>query len=379
MKFLKTQFLFYSIFIVLLFANSCKSESDKIAERNAIIDSTLTNFQKIYYQNQLDSVFAKNNFNGSIAVFADSTEIYEKENGFENFKTKEKLDPNSVFAIGSLSKQFTAVLILLQEEAGKLKTSDKVSKYLTEFQNPAYEDITIHQLLNHTSGISDFGNGLISKPGKEFNYSNKGYRFLGDIIAKVSGKSYDVILQTLFVKAGMKDSSTPILFKENNFASAYLGTSSHPSIIENMPKRLSDDEISVPAGGILSTIPDLNRWNNALYNGQILKPESLRKFTENSSARNHPILGKVGYGYGIMMSLDHPKSYFHTGYVKGSPSLNIYYPKTRTSVIILSNIADESKGKKAIFVPHNEVKNTTDAIENTIEELKKKMIKKIED
>lgn len=371
---MKTQILFYSLFVPLIFLFSCKSESDKISERNAVIDSTIIEFQKIYYQKSLDSVFVKNNFNGSIAVFKDSTKIFEKENGLENFKTKEKLDENSVFAIGSLSKQFTAVLILLQEEAGKLKTSDKVSKYLVEFQNPEFENISIHQLLNHTSGINDFGNGLQSKPGKEFNYSNKGFRFLGEIIEKVSGKSYDINLQALFIKAKMKNSSTPNLPQENNFASAYLGTSSNPSLIENMPKRLSDNEISVPAGGILSTIHDLNKWNIALYEGQILKPESLQKFLDNSSARNHPILGKVGYGYGIMMSLDAPKSYFHTGYVKGSPSLNIYYPETKTSVIILSNIADESKGKNAIFIPHKEVKNTTDAIESSISELKKKMI-----
>ena len=177
-----------SFLLILLFNISCKSEAEKITERNAVVDSTVMAFQKLYYQNQLDSVFTSTQFNGTISVEQNGEKIYEKENGFENFKTKSKLDSNSVFAIGSLSKQFTAVLVLLQEEQGKLSTKDLVSKYLTEFQNPTYTYITIDQLLNHSSGIDDFGNGLKFKSGTDFSYSNKGYRFLGKLIEKVSGK-----------------------------------------------------------------------------------------------------------------------------------------------------------------------------------------------
>ena len=194
------------------------------------------------------------------------------------------------------------------------------------------------------------------------------------MVEKVSGKSYDENAKELFAKAGMKNSSTPNLFQGKDFAGAYTGNSNNFQKIENMPKRLADKEISVAAGGILSTVPDLHRWNDALYNGRILNPESLQKFMEKSSGRNHPILGKMGYGFGIMMNPQKPVAYFHTGYVKDSPSLNIYYPETKTSVIILSNIADESKGKDAIFIPHKEVKKLTDAIESSVAELRKEMI-----
>lgn len=358
---------------------SCKSEAEKKADesakRAAIIDSTVFNFQKIYLKNQIDSVFAKTGFNGNISVYQANEKIYEKENGFMDFSTKSKLDSNSVFAIGSLSKQFTAVLVLLQEEQGKLSTKDLVSKYLNEFKGESFKNITVQQLLNHTSGLNDFGSSLLSKPGEKFNYSNKGFRYLGELVEKVSGKSYDENAKELFAKAGMRNSSTPNLFQGKDFAGAYTGNSNNFQKIDNMPKRLDDKEISVAAGGILSTVPDLHRWNDALYNGRILKPESLQKFMEKSSGRNHPILGKMGYGFGIMMNQGKPLSYFHTGYVKGSPSLNIYYPETKTSVIILSNIADESKGKDAIFIPHKEVKKLTDAIESSVAELRKEMIK----
>ena len=365
---------FYSTFLLVVFS-SCKSESEKLAEesvhRNAIIDSVITQFQKNLLTQQIDSVFSKSKFNGSISVMQNDKILYEKYNGFENFKTKTPLDSNSVFAIGSVSKQITAVMILLLEEQGKLKVEDQVSKFLKEFQSKTFENITIAQLLNHTSGLNDSGSGLLSKPGTKFNYSNKGYRYLGQLIEKISGKKYGENAKELFAKAGMKHSSTSDLFVNHHFSSAYLGNSSRFQEVENMPKRLSNNEISVGAGGVLSTISDLHQWNFALYNEKILKPESLGKFMTHSTENNHPILGKVGYGFGIMMNEGKPKSYFHTGYVKGSPSLNIYYPETKTSVVILSNIADEAKGKNAVFNPHKEVKKITEVVENALVETKK--------
>lgn len=363
--------------LTLVFSFSCKSEAEKIADqtsvRNAIIDSTIILFQKNLLKSQIDSVFARTQFNGSVSVRQNNKVLYERENGFEDFKQKKKLDSNSVFAIASLSKQFTAVLILIQEDAGKLSTEDKVSKYLVEFKPNQFQNITIKELLNHTSGISDFGSGLLSKPGTEFHYSNKGFHYLGQIIEKVSGKSYDENAVELFKKVGMTNSSTSNIFKGDNFASANTGNIQNFLKVDNMPKRLSNTEISVPAGGILSSVNDLHRWNNALYNGKILKPTSLSKYIEKSSDRKHPILGKMGYGFGIMMNIGKPDAYFHTGYVKGSPSLNIYYPETKTSVVILSNIADETKGKNAIFIPHKEIKQVTDVIQNAVIDLRKEL------
>ena len=367
---------FYSTFLLVVFS-SCKSESEKLAEesvhRNAIIDSVITQFQKNLLTQQIDSVFSKSKFNGSISVMQNDKILYEKYNGFENFKTKTPLDSNSVFAIGSVSKQITAVMILLLEEQGKLKVEDQVSKFLKEFQSKTFENITIAQLLNHTSGLNDSGSGLLSKPGTKFNYSNKGYRYLGQLIEKISGEKYGENAKELFAKAGMKHSSTSDLFVNHHFSSAYLGNTSRFQEVENMPKRLSNSEISVGAGGVLSTVSDLHQWNFALYNGRILKPESLRKFMTNSTENNHPILGKVGYGFGIMMNERKPGSYFHTGYVKGSPSLNIYYPETKTSVVILSNIADEAKGKNGFFNPHKEVKKITEAVENALIETQRNL------
>lgn len=191
----KLGFLFL---FALLF--SCKTEQQKTIDRNVVVDSTITAFQTKLTQQQIDTVFKKYHFNGSIAVFKDSTLLYRKENGYSNFKSKTKIDNNTIFAIGSVSKQFTAVLILLQKEQGKLKLEDKVSQYLPDFRIKEYENITINQLLNHTSGLNIMGNRLMFRSGTGFFYSNDGFNALGQIVEKVSGKSYDENVTELLVK-----------------------------------------------------------------------------------------------------------------------------------------------------------------------------------
>ncbi|MDO5615264.1 MAG: serine hydrolase domain-containing protein [Cruoricaptor ignavus] len=364
------------ILILLLFSVfSCTSEADKTVERQAIIDSTIVSFQKKLFSAQIDSIFAEKKFNGNISISQNGEILYQKENGFANFKQKSKLDSNTVFAIASVSKQFTASLILLQQEKGKLNVTDFASQYLADFQKPKFDKITIHQLLNHTSGLNDFGENLQFESGTNYSYSNKGYHYLSEIVAKVSGKSFDENVMELFQKAEMKHSFTASNFDGKNFGSANIGSIANAQLVENMPKRLAEKSIGTAAGGLLSTISDLHKWNNALYSGKILNEESLLQFKKNYVTREHYILGNVGYGYGIMMNQGKPESYFHTGYVKGAPSLLIYYPKNNTSVVILSNFANESLGKEAIFAPHKMVKEATDLVENAVVELKSEMMK----
>ncbi|GEN77435.1 serine hydrolase domain-containing protein [Chryseobacterium hagamense] len=362
----------FSLVLFIIGLLSCqqarKETKTVIVDKKKVIDSTITVFERNLLKNQIDSVFKKHQFNGSVAVFKDSVELYRKNQGFSDFRNRVKIDNQTVFAIGSVSKQFTAVLILLQMEQGKLNMEDKVSKYLTEFRNNTYENITIHQLLNHTSGLNVMGEKLRFKSGTDFLYSNDGFNALGKVIEKVTGKPFNENIAALFKKAGMNASFTGTSFKntEENFAGAYLGSGKGYEKVKDMPARLGSKAIGIPAGGVLSTIEDLHQWNNALYSGKILSTETLRKFEAKSAERHHPIFGKMGYGYGIMSNTGKPEAVFHSGYIKGSPSLNIFYPKTKTSVIVLSNIADEEKGKGFIFRPHAEIKKIADDLENTL-------------
>jgi len=361
----------YLIVAILICLTSCENKPIpvKTDNKNKVIDSTIAAFEKKLLEQQIDSVFQKYDFNGSVAIFKDSIKLYQKENGFSDFKNKTAIDNNTIFAIGSVSKQFTAALVLRQMEQGKLHLNDPASKYLREFGTAEYKNITIHQLLNHTSGLNVLGSKLMFKSGSGFFYSNDGFNALGRIIEKVSGKSYDENAMELFKEVGMINSSTGNLFQGTNFAGAYLRDNKEFEKVQGMPERLNNKDIGIPAGGILSTVYDLHVWNNALYGGKVLKPRTLKQFASKSTERIHPVFGKMGYGYGIMLSPGKPTSYFHSGYVKGSASLNVYYPETKTSVIVLSNVADE-KSKASTFRPHLEVKKITDAIENAVAEMK---------
>lgn len=370
----------YFLPLLLYIFVACKSESPKplsSGENTISVKDTVKEWeQKKMLRIQLDSVFAETNLNGIVSVYRNSQKYYERAQGFENFKTKKPLDSNSVFAIGSVSKQFAAAMIMRLEENAKLSTADKISKYLPEYRSKTFEEITIHHLLTHTSGISDLGPGLQSKPGAEFNYSNKGYRVLGEIVESASGKSYDENARELFFKAGISNTYTAEHFTGKNLAGAHTGTARNATAVQNMPRRLAHSSISTAAGGILSTASDLHRWNLALYNGKLLQPNSLKKFLAKTSEMKHPVIGPVNYGYGIMLAAS-PASYLHTGYVNGSPSLSIFYPDSNTSVVILSNIADMGRGKNAVFNPHKEVKRITDLIENALTEMNSPPPKKV--
>lgn len=314
------------------------------------------------YHKALDSVLEKTNFNGIISIAVKGKKVFEKAKGFSNFKTKKEIDSATVFAIASISKQFTSVILLKLQEDNKLNINDKVSDYLDDYKISSYQDITISQLIHHTSGVNFIGEKLLFAPGNSFHYSNDGYKSLGDIIQKVTGKSYDDNVTELFQKVKISHSSTGNLYQGNNFASAHLGSIKDPKEVENMPKRLDKNHISIAAGGLLSTAGDLHQWNTSLYSSKIISSESLAQFLTPGKNYEHYILGKVTYAGGIMIDTKSPKSYLHTGYVKGAPSINIYYPDTQTSVVILSNIANEKLGKKAIYKNHKKVKEIVDRL-----------------
>lgn len=355
------------ILLIFTFFGACKKteevEAQKIIDQKRIEDSISLVKKSAEITPLLDSIILKNKFNAIVSVDWDNKKIYERANGFSNFKTETKIDNQTLFPIASNSKQFAAVLILQLQEQQKLNIEDKVSRYLQNYKTKTYQEITIAQLLHHTSGINFTGERLLFKPGRAMHYSNDGYKSLGDIVENLTGKSYDDNVVALFQKLGMTHSSTGNLFNGNNFASAHLGSLKQNEEVPNMPKRLDKNSISIAAGGILSTVDDLHLWNRSLYNGKVLSDSAFQTFVKPAKTFDHYILGKVKYGCGIMIHEEDPKTYLHTGYVKGAPSLVMYYPESKTSVVILSNIANEKLGKKAIYKSHREIRAKIDSLQ----------------
>jgi CubicO group peptidase (beta-lactamase class C family) len=198
------------------------------------------------------------------------------------------------------------------------------------------DTVTIHQLLNHTSGYQGRDKALAFLPGSRFSYSNQAYGLLGDILSKVRGKSYEELAEKLFRSCGMKHTTTPSLYKGKALP---VGFSKQPD-----GKIAAESEtyrgIPVPAGLILSTPADLVRWNALLHEQQkLLTLRSYQAMTAPSSRRPHPIFGDVDYGYGLQFTnVDGIREISHGGYAPGFVAVNFYYPGTQTSLIVMENL-----------------------------------------
>jgi len=297
-------------------------------------------------------------FNGSILVAEKGKIIYEKGFGMANMEWAIPNQPDTKFRIGSVTKQFTATLILQLVEEGKIKLDGKITDYLTDYRKDTGDKVSIHQLLNHTSGIPSytarpdfmaeisrnpyavanfvkrFASGdLQFEPGSKFSYNNSGYHILGAIIEKVTGKSYETVLtERIFRPLGMTstgyDHHAPLLQKR---ASGYQKT---PDGFVNAA--YLDMSIPYAAGSIYSTVEDLLKWDQSLYQDKILSADSKKlMFT--------PGLGN--YGYGIRIT-DEPvgktdqktKIIGHGGGINGFNSLNLRAVEKQQTVIILDNV-----------------------------------------
>jgi CubicO group peptidase (beta-lactamase class C family) len=270
---------------------------------------------------------------------------------------REKGVPNTAqtkFRLSSITKQFTAMAILMLQARGKLNVQDAICTYLADC--PAtWQEITIHHLLTHTSGIPNYTDfpdfaktkgtpsspseiiarfkdePLDFRPGTQWRYSNSGYIVLGQIIEQVSGESYGAFLQkNIFQPLNM--SSTGYDPKRDDLATGYA----NQTIIQ---ADLIDMSILYAAGGLYSTVEDLYRWDQALYTDKLIPKELLNKmFTAYVE-----IPGGEGfsYGYGSFIGKQFERQLVsYSGYTPGSSANVDRYPDDRIVIIVLSNQAD---------------------------------------
>lgn len=298
-------------------------------------------------------------FNGSILVAEKGKIIYEKGFGMANMEWAVPNQPDTKFRIGSITKQFTAALVLQLVEEGKIKLDGKITDYLPDYRKDTGEKVTIHQLLNHTSGIpsytsrpeffaeysrnpygvpdfvKQFASGdLQFEPGSKFNYNNSGYSLLGAIIEKVTGKSYETVLaERIFKPLGMTNSGydhhSSLVQKR---ASGYQKT---PDGFVNAA--YLDMSIPYAAGSIYSTVEDLFKWTQALHEDKVISADSKKlMFTP----------GQGSYGYGIRITDESigktdqkTKIIGHGGGINGFNSLMTRAVEQGQTVIILDNVS----------------------------------------
>jgi CubicO group peptidase (beta-lactamase class C family) len=292
-------------------------------------------------------------FSGVILVARDGKVLFEKAYGAANLEWNIPNFVTTKFRIASLTKQFTAASIFLLQDRGKLEVGDPVKRYLADAP-PAWDRITIYNLLTHTSGIPNSYDGITSwrqsktpeqlvaafrnkpldfAPGETHKSSNAGYYLLGYLIEKISGQTYgDFVRENIFKPLGMNDSgyvsNSAII---TNRAAGYHFT---PAGIENA--QFYDESLLFSAGGLYSTAEDLLRWEQSLFAGKLVSPASLKQMTT-------PFKHDFACGL-VLSSIDGHTAIEHSGDMDGFASDLVYFPDDKLVVIVLNNLGGETKG-----------------------------------
>jgi CubicO group peptidase (beta-lactamase class C family) len=297
-------------------------------------------------------------FSGSVLIARNGKILVRRGYG-EADREKHLLNTvQTKFRLGSLTKQFTAMAILILQAQGKLNVQDRICTYLMDCPT-TWQKITIHHLLTHTSGIPDFtsfpdfkitmrssssptetisrfkNKPLDFQQGAKFSYSSSGYVVLGAIIERASGATYEAFLRdNIFAPLQMVNSGY-----DHNNGDLAVGYPDQTSV----PADFIDMSIPYAAGGLYSTVEDLYRWDQALYTDKlILKSLRDRMFTPFALIPNGGGSGS-GYGWFIGKEGDRPVV-SHIGGIKGFSSSIARYPNNKVVIIVLGNREDVSSG-----------------------------------
>lgn len=291
----------------------------------------------------------------TVLVAKNGKPIYRKAVGKSNLELNVDMIPENVFMLASITKQFTAVAILMLEEQGKLSLDDPITKFIPDYPTKG-KTITIHHLLNHTSGIKSYtsigdlrqvarqdktldelidyfkNEPMDFDPGEAYAYNNSGYVLLGKIIEVVSGENYadfihNHIFQPLEMNASQYGSNTKLI---KNRAMPYEES-------DNGYVNASYLSMSLPhaAGALTSTIDDMLKWQNALTSNMLIKASTLQKAINGSNLNNGE---HIDYGYGLSeLIFKGSKGYTHSGGIFGTSTDGIYFIEEDIYVIGLSN------------------------------------------
>ena len=337
----KLRNLIPNIFFFLTFLFVLTVQGQQITNHAELIDRL-----EKYMQAQVDI----SNFSGSILVMKRDQIVFKKAYGLADREWDIFNDIDTKFRIGSITKQFTAVAILQLQEQGKLSVKDRLSKYISNYPNG--DNITIHMLLTHSSGIKNYidlpgywpgmkffpmtvdsminilkQTPLDFPPGTKWNYSNSGYLILGCIIEKVSGEKYKQYIQNHILKvlnmsnSGVDSPDTILYHRARGYGKIngkYFNAFPWVSL-----------EIPSGEGAMYSTVEDLSKWDKALLKNSIISESSKKQmFT--------PYWGNYGYGFSIDSFLGHSRNW-HNGAIDGYTSTFSRFPMDSSCVVVLSN------------------------------------------
>ena len=343
---------------VIILINVLVSIHLQAQEKNSIpgLDNYISN---VFKNLQIDEMPG-----ASVLVAQNGEIVYQKGFGYADIEKKIPVTPDTKFKIGSVSKQFTAVAILKLQEEGRIRTDDKLSKYIPDF--PRGNEVTIYQLLTHTSGIHDYNStpgidvtkavtprallDIIKKlpydsnPGERYLYNNSGYFILAYIVEQLSGKTLSEYLnETIFKPLGMTNSGlyyTDIVLDTEAQGYSMNGEKVTKADFQEMSWAFG-------VGSTYSTTEDLYKWNEAVFNGKVLSDATLKTvFTQavlNSGA-------KVDYGFGWFLITNSGLKFIqHSGGVSGFSSYLERQPENNLTVCVLLNSLPSPEGIQPVL------------------------------
>ncbi|MEO0556986.1 MAG: serine hydrolase [Bacteroidota bacterium] len=293
-------------------------------------------------------------FNGTVLVADGGEVIYEKGFGHADMTWDIPNTPETRFRIASLTKQFTAALVLRLVEAGRLDLDAPISTYLPDYPAAQAENVTLHHLLSHTGGVPEHTSRpdlneimrqnyepidflaffaeepLDFEPGSQFAYSNSGYYLLGVIIETVTGRSYASALQEVLLDPLGLDATTYDPFPEiaPQMAHGYM-----PSGLNYVNAPYLDTSVPYAAGMLISTARDLFTWTEALHGGEVFdNAETLTRMTT-------PVLDDYAYGLGVstLPFAGGVRAIAHSGGIPGFSTMLIHFPEDDRTVVVLDN------------------------------------------
>ncbi len=331
--------------------NEDMSDTDAQAQADDAASDTERSEIANQLEQRFDSYAQAERYSGAVLVAQDGDILLSKGYGMADREAGVANGSDTRFRIGSLTKQFTAMVVLVLQEQGLLNIADPVCDYI-DYCPTSWSSITIEQLLAHTAGVPDFThfpdyestkhiasslNSTIDRfrerplefePGTDWNYSNSGYVLLGQVIENATGQEYaDVVQETIFDPLGMADSG-------------YDSGSSGVAVgYKNLAGQLADKiDMSIPhaAGALYSTANDMLTWDHALSAGVLLSPELQEvMFTRHADI---PQSGGMGYGFGwILGDINGRQVQTHNGGIDGFVANITRFPDDNAVIIVLSN------------------------------------------
>lgn len=335
-----------------------------IDKKEIVSKSIKKEIEQIFYQEKaevIDSILqakAKNHyFNGNVLVAHKGYCIYNESFGYSDMLRRKKLEKNDIFQLASVSKQFTAMAVMILKERNLLNYEDSVIKYIPEFPYPG---ITVRMLLNHTSGLPNYywlvenhwhGKGaptneeilemmtehklnLYFTPGRRWDYSNTGYIVLASIVERISQQSFaEFMKENVFDPLKMNNSFVYSRTESDEKKERLIGYYYRGRRYRMIPETVNDG--AVGDKGVYSTTEDLFKWDQALYNNKLVSEETINESISTFKLRNKY---EIPYGFGFRIrKRNNKKIAYHHGKWNGFRTSLFRYVEDTNTVIVLNH------------------------------------------